>query len=158
VDEKVWVKVRIDPWLVAVAVAMMAVIVFAVVPLVLDPGVLTGVRIAVGAMALVTIGLTFGFTVPLRYAFEDGGVFVRAGLVRMRLAYRDIARAEKVVSPLSSAAWSLVKVRLVLAQGGLIEISPQDRDAFLAELARRAPHLQPTPKGLADPKVRSKTT
>jgi hypothetical protein len=158
VSEKVWVPIRVDPYLVAVAVAMMAVIVVAVVPLVRDPDVLPTVRLLVAAMAVVTIGLTFGFTVPLRYAFEDGGVFVRAGLMRLRLAYRDIAKAEKVVSPLSSAAWSMVKVRLVLAQGGLIEIAPKDRDAFLTELARRAPHLQPSERGLVDPSVRAKAT
>jgi hypothetical protein len=57
-------------------------------------------------------------TVPLRYAFEDGGIFIRAGVMRLRLAYPDIVLAEKVVSPLSSAAWSMVKVRLAAGAGG----------------------------------------
>jgi hypothetical protein len=156
VEDRVWVPVRVDAWLVAVVVLMMSVIVIAVAPLVRDPDLLPTVRYLVAAMAALTIALTFGFTVPLRYAFEDGGVYVRAGLVRMRLAYPDIARAEKVLSPLTSAAWSMVKVRLVLAQGGLIEIAPKDRDAFLAELAKRAPHLRPSKRGLVDPSHRAR--
>lgn len=153
-SERVWVPIRVDAWLVGGVVLLMGLLVAAVVPLILAPDVADTIKLLVAVLAFGTVALTFGLTVPVAYAFEDGGVFVRAGLLRMRLAYRDIALAQKVVSPLSSAAWSMVKVRLVLHQGGLIEIAPRDRDAFLEELARRAPHLEPGPQGLRDPSRR----
>jgi hypothetical protein len=156
VDDRVWVPIRIDPWLVGAVMLLMGLLVAAVVPLVLAPDVADRTKLLVAALAFATVALTFGVMVPLRYAFEDDAVFIQAGLMRMRLAYPDIVLAEKVVSPLSSAAWSMVKVRLVIGQGGLIEIAPRDRDAFLEELARRAPHLQPSERGLVDPRRRKR--
>jgi hypothetical protein len=149
VDERVWIPVRVDAYLVGAVVLLLGLMVAVVVPLLQSPAVSDVVKLVVGGLALGTVALTFGATVPLAYAFEDGGIFIRAGVMRLRLAYPDIVLAEKVVSPLSSAAWSMVKVRLALAQGGVIEIAPRDRDAFLEELARRAPQLQPTERGLA---------
>ncbi len=152
VEDRVWVPIRVDRWLVVAVVAVMSLLVAAVVPLMLAPDVAERTKWLVGAMALATVALTFGVTVPLRYAFEHDSIFIRAGIMRMRLAYPDIVLAEKVVSPLSSAAWSMVKVRMVVGQGGLLEIAPRDRDTFLEELGRRAPHLQPTERGLVDPR------
>jgi hypothetical protein len=152
VEDRVWVPIRVDRWLVVAVVLVLSLLVAAVVPLMLAPDVAERTKWLVGAMALATVALTFGVTVPLRYAFEHDGIFIRAGIMRMRLAYPDIVLAEKVVSPLSSAAWSMVKVRMVLGQGGLLEIAPRDREAFLEELGRRAPHLRPTERGLADPR------
>jgi hypothetical protein len=156
VEERVWVPIRVDTWLVGGVVLLMGLLVAAVVPLMLAPDVADRTKGLVAVLAFATVALTFGVTVPLRYAFEEHTLFVRAGIMRMRLAYPDIVLAEKVVSPLSSAAWSMVKVRLVLGQGGLLEVAPRDREAFLEELARRAPHLEPSERGLVDPRRRKK--
>ncbi len=145
------IPARVDAWLVAGVVLLLGAIVAIVVPLLGSDAVGTGVRVVIGALALGMVLATLSITVPVRYAFEDGGVFIRAGLLKLRLAYPDIVLAEKRFSPVSGAAWSWVKVRLVLRQGGLIEIAPRDREAFLAELARRAPHLRPSERGLRDP-------
>ena len=145
------IPARVDAWLVlGAAVAALALLAL-IAPLLADPDVALAVRILVAALALGFIGATLAVTVPVRYVFEGGGVLVRAGLITIRLAYGDIVVAAKLVSPLSNAAWSWVKVRLVLRQGGMIEIAPRDRDAFLAELARRAPHLREHARGLRDP-------
>ena len=145
------IPARVDAWLVlALALAALA---FAalITPLLIDPDVALGVRLLVAAFALGTLVAGLAVSVPVRYAFEWGGVCVRAGFLTIRLAYPDIVSASKLVSPLSNAAWSWVKVRLTLRQGGAIEIAPRDREAFLAELARRAPHLREHPRGLRDP-------
>lgn len=155
-EAREWVPVRIDTWLVGVVVVLMGLLVAGVVPLLLDPTVAERTKVLVGALALGTVALTVGVTVPLRYALDPDGIFIRAGFMRTFLAYRDVVLAEKVVSPLSSAAWSMVKVRLVLAQGGLVEIAPRDRDGFLEALGRRAPHLEPTERGLTDPSRRKR--
>jgi len=145
------VPARVDAWLLgALALATLGMLAL-VLPLLTNDTVSPAVRLLVGGLGIGTLVAGLAATVPVRYVFEGGGVYVRAGLITMRLAYPDIAVAAKVVSPLSGAAWSWVKVRLVLRQGGMVEIAPRDREAFLVELARRAPHLQPNARGLRDP-------
>ncbi len=145
------IPARIDAWLVVGVALLLTAMVAVIAPLLLSDAVAAGVRLLLVVLALGTVLATMAVTVPVRYAFEDGGVFVRAGLLQLRLAYPDIVVAQKRVSPLAGAAWSWVRVRLVLRQGGLIEIAPRDREAFLRELARRAPHLRPSERGLRDP-------
>lgn len=145
------IPARIDTWLVLALTLGFAVLVTVITPLLLADSVRWAVKLLVAGLAAGTILASLTVTVPVRYAFEWGGVFVRAGLLKLRLAYPDIVVAEKLVSPLSGAAWSWVKVRLVLRQGGMVEIAPHDREAFLAELALRAPHLRESPRGLRDP-------
>lgn len=145
------IPARVDVWLVVLAVVAVLAVAAIITPLLRDPDVPGAIRALVGLLALGFVGASLAVTVPVRYAFEWGGVFVGAGFLRIRLAYPDIVVAAKVTSPLSNAAWSWVKVRLVLRQGGAIEIAPRDREAFLAELSRRAPHLREHPRGLRDP-------
>lgn len=146
------VPARVDGWLVAAVAVGLSLGTVVVAPLVLDPGVAWGVKLLVGSMWVAAVGLTLGMAVPVRYLLEPQGLTVRAGVLTLRFAYRDLIRAERVISPLSGPAWSLVRVRVSLDGGGWIEIAPRDRDAFMATLARRAPHLRATPRGLADPK------
>ena len=145
------VPARVDAWLLAALALATLGMLFVVMPLLTSDTVPLAVRLLVGGLGIGTVAAGLAVTVPVRYVFEGGGVYVRAGLITMRLAYPDIAVASKVLSPLSGAAWSWVKVRLVLRQGGMVEIAPRDREAFLAELARRAPHLRPHARGLRDP-------
>lgn len=145
------VPARVDLWLVVVVVLALGLGSGIVAPLLLDPGVARGVKAAVGGLWLGAVGLTLGLALPVGYVLEAEGLTVRAGFLTLRFAYRDVVRADRVLSPLSGPAWSLVRVRVALDGGGWIEIAPRDRDAFLAELARRAPHLRPTPRGLGDP-------
>lgn len=142
---------RVDAWLVVVLLLAGALMVALVSPLLSAASVPLAIRVLVASLGVGAVVASLVVTVPVRYVFEGGGVLVRAGVLTIRLAYPDIAVAAKVVSPLSGAAWSWVKVRLVLRQGGMIEIAPRDREAFLAELARRAPHLREHPLGLRDP-------
>jgi len=146
------IPVRVDVWLVIVLALAGALIIAIITPLVTSASVPLAIRLLVAGLAFGTIVASLAVTVPVRYVFEGGGVFVRAGVLKLRLAYPDIVSATKLISPISGAAWSWVKVRLVLRQGGMIEIAPRDRDAFLAELARRAPQLRPVERGLRDPK------
>lgn len=150
-DGTLRVPARVDPWLVVVVALGLALGSAVVAPLVWDPGVALAVKTAVGALWLGAVGLTLGLALPVAYRLEAHGLTVRAGVLTLRFAYRDLVRVDRVISPLSGPAWSLVRVRVALDGGGWIEIAPRDRDAFLAELAARAPHLRPTARGLADP-------
>jgi hypothetical protein len=146
------VPVRVDPVFVLVVVAALALLVAIVVPLLIDPGVSLVAKLAVGAMGVGALALTLGMAVPVRYVLEPEGLTVRAGFLTLRLAYRDIVRATPLLSPLTGPSWSLVRVRIALAEGGWVEVAPRDRAAFLTELAARAPHLEAHGRGLVDPR------
>jgi hypothetical protein len=145
------VPARIDVWVVLLVVLALLAVALIVAPLLLDPRVAAGAKWLVGSLGVGALLLTLGMAVPVRYTLEPQGLTVRAGLLRLRFAYRDIVRADRVLSPLSGPAWSLVRVRVALDGGGWVEIAPRDREGFMLELARRAPHLKVAPRGLADP-------
>ena len=151
-DDAVRVPARVDAWVV-VAVAFALLLVTAIlVPLFVDPQVAPFAKAGIAAAWLGTVGLTLGMALPVRYRLEGPGFTVRAGVLTLRFAYPDIVRADRVISPLSGPAWSLVRVRLALDGGGWIEVAPRDRERFLTDLAARSPHLRTTARGLADPK------
>ena len=146
------VPARVDVVFVAVVLAAMGVLIAVVMPLLLDPDVAVAIKLAVGAMGVGALTLTLGMALPVRYLLEPEGFTVRAGFLTLRLAYRDIVRATPLLSPLTGPSWSLVRVRVALDAGGWVEVAPRDREAFLAELAARAPHLEPYGRGLIDPR------
>jgi hypothetical protein len=150
--DAVRVPARVDAWVVGVVALALLGVSAIVTPLLLDPDVAPVVKVAVGVMWLGAVGLTLGMAVPVRYLLEPQGLTVRAGFLTLRLAYRDIVRVDRVISPLSGPAWSLVRLRVALAGGGWVEVAPRDREGLLAELAARCRHLRTTPRGLADPK------
>jgi hypothetical protein len=152
VPRTVLVPARVDVLFVAAVLAAMGLLVALVAPLLLDPDVAVAVKLAVGAMGVGALALTFGMALPVRYLLEPEGFTVRAGFLTLRLAYRDIVRATPLLSPLTGPSWSLVRVRVALDAGGWVEVAPRDREAFLAELAARAPHLEPHGRGLVDPR------
>jgi hypothetical protein len=146
------VPARVDAWVVLVVALALGLVSVIVAPLLLDPGVAPTVKVAVGIMWLGAVGLTLGMAVPVRYLLEPHGLTVRAGFLTLRLAYRDIVRVDRVISPLSGPAWSLVRLRVALDGGGWVEVAPRDREGLLTELAARCRHLRATPRGLVDPK------
>jgi hypothetical protein len=150
-DAAVRVPARVDLWVVAIVVVALAAVTAILLPLFLDAQVAPLAKAGIAVMWFGAVGLTLGMALPVRYRLEGPGFTVRAGLLTLRFAYRDIVRADRVISPLSGPAWSLVRVRLALDGGGWIEVAPRDREGFLRELAARAPHLRSSPRGLVDP-------
>ncbi len=144
------VPARVDPWVVAVVGLALVAVTAILLPLFLDAEVAPLAKAGIAVMWFGAVGLTLGMSLPVRYQLEGPGFTVRAGLLTLRFAYRDIVRADRVISPLSGPAWSLVRVRLALDGGGWIEVAPRDREGFLRALAARAPHLRPSTRGLAD--------
>lgn len=150
-DAPVRVPARVDPWVVVVVTVALVAVTAILLPLFLDAQVAPLAKAGIAVMWIGAVGLTLGMSLPVRYRLEGPGFTVRAGLLTLRFAYRDIVRADRVISPLSGPAWSLVRVRLGLDGGGWIEVAPRDREGFLRELAARAPHLRASERGLADP-------
>ncbi|MDP1579697.1 MAG: PH domain-containing protein [Candidatus Didemnitutus sp.] len=78
---------------------------------------------------------------PLRYTLRADRLHLQSGLLQWDVLYRDMRSAAKSINPLAAPAWSLLRVKIVTIDGSLVLISPDDRDAFLAELRQRCPHL-----------------
>lgn len=93
-------------------------------------------------LSLLMIGLCI-LPFHTSYTLDSHHLSIRLGPYRKVIPLADIIEAYPSRNPLSAPAWSLDRVRLRLRTsrfGALI--SPQDKHAFLTELAARAPHLQ----------------
>ncbi|MGH9787596.1 MAG: PH domain-containing protein [Candidatus Acidiferrales bacterium] len=119
------------------------------------------VSVAVGAM-LLWQGERLGWLVlllmpgllrllawPIDYEVADSELVIRAGVLRWRIPIASIVNVEPTRNPLSSPAWSLdrLRVRYRPDRSGRprirwIQISPEEKQAFLLELAARDPALQ----------------
>jgi len=135
---------RIDRWMVAVVgIALTAILVTAVAPL-FDPTASgRDLALTVGTSLLV-IAVTAALTVPLRYAMTLDALHVQAGLIRHRMPLAEVVRVETYASPLASrtAAWTARRIRITAQGGRTLDVGPDDRTGFMAELLARAPHLQ----------------
>jgi hypothetical protein len=88
------------------------------------------------------IALYVGVVWPIVYELDAEALVIRFGLVRSRIHYDRIRGVRPTRSFLASPALSVH--RLAIDTGGAIPptISPADREAFLADLAGRVPHLR----------------
>lgn len=135
---------RVDRWMLAVVgVALVAIVVAAVAPL-FDPAASgRDVAITMGTSLLV-VASTVALTVPLRYSMTLDELHVRAGLIRRTMRLEDVVRVETYTSPLASrtAAWTARRIRITAQGGRSLDVGPDDRTGFMAELLARAPQLQ----------------
>ena len=115
------------------------------------------VSVAVGAM-LLWQGQRLGWLVlllmpgllrllawPIEYEITDSELIIRAGVMRWRIPLAAIVHVEPTRNPLSSPAWSLDRLRVRWRRGARIrwiQISPEDKLAFLVELSSHDPALQ----------------
>jgi hypothetical protein len=84
---------------------------------------------------------------PQKYETTDRGLFIRATLFRRFIPYGAITQAERC-SGGRSLALALDGVSIHFGLKNELRISPADPDAFLADLAARAPHLRRRGPGL----------
>jgi hypothetical protein len=135
-----------DWWLVGLVLAA------TVIPLVLGaPFILTGNPNQGIGRSLMVSGTVTGavvrwLTYPLYYQITSSEMIVRCGMLMHRqftLASIDEVRPDR--NPASAPAWSLDRLRVDYRKNGehaFIMISPEDKDAFMEELARAAPGLE----------------
>ncbi len=93
-------------------------------------------------VVLAVIALYAGVVWPVEYLLEPEVLVIRFGLMRSRIAYRTIREVRPSHSLLASPALSFDRLDIVTGTGYPVAISPDDRSAFLADLATRASHLR----------------
>jgi hypothetical protein len=84
---------------------------------------------------------------PHRYETTANGLLIRATLFRRLIPYGAITQAEPCTGG-KSLALALDGVAIRYGLGSELRISPADPNAFLADLASRAPHLKRQGHGL----------
>lgn len=79
-----------------------------------------------------------GFAHPVYYMLTDFELVVRSGFLQYRVPLASIVEVRPTRNPLSSPAWSLDRLRVEYRKGTktrYLLISPEDKNAFLRELA-----------------------
>jgi hypothetical protein len=84
--------------------------------------------------------LVFGFCYPQWYETAAEALVIRAGWTTHRIPYPTITAARPSSSTRSSFAMSLDRVEIVYGSRKLL-IAPKNQEAFLSDLAARAPQL-----------------
>jgi hypothetical protein len=84
-------------------------------------------------------------TYPLDYEITGTELVTRCGFVRWRVPLAAIQEVRPTRSAASAPAWSLDRLRVEYLRGGrtrVLLVSPEDRRAFLRDLADAAPGLE----------------
>lgn len=125
-------KAKIDWWIGASILAGM------VVPFVAAAASHTAWLYAAGAAST---ALVFGFCYPQSYETTSGALVIRAGLSKRIIPYSEITAVRPSTDSRSSLAMSLDRVQVQYGASGDLLISPDDKLAFMADVAERAPQL-----------------
>jgi hypothetical protein len=85
------------------------------------------------------------FTYPVYYEVTDRDLIIRSGLIRQTIPLSSIDEARPTRNPLSAPAWSLDRLHIEYRKKGkktFVLISPENRNAFIRELARKSSDLE----------------
>jgi hypothetical protein len=80
--------------------------------------------------------LMAGLSIPCRYTLTDSSLLIQCGVLNEEIKYEKIKSASLSSNPLSAPALSLSRVKVDLENGFRL-ISPQNREAFIAELENK---------------------
>ena len=89
-------------------------------------------------------GLLVVLAVPISYEITPSTLIIRSGVLRHRIPLESIEGIRPTWNPLSAPAWSLDRLRIDYRRGDkkrFALISPQNKTAFLAEVAHSEPGL-----------------
>jgi hypothetical protein len=84
-------------------------------------------------------------TYPLDYEIAAGELVARSGFMRWRVPLSSIQEVSPSRNPASAPAWSLDRLRVEYLKGGsarTLYVSPEDKAAFLRDLADSTPGLE----------------
>ncbi len=133
---------RLDFWLVGLIAIGIGVPIVIVSGPARDPrGALVG-RLLVGVTSLFLAVFLSWLYRTTRYTLGPDALVVQSGPLNWRIPYREIRSVQRSLNPLSAPALSIRRLKIVYGPGAWVLVSPRDRDAFVAALARRVPGLE----------------
>lgn len=96
-------------------------------------------------VGVVTAAAVLFTTYPLNYEITSGELVARSGLMRWRVQLASIQEVSPSRNPASAPAWSLDRLRVEYLKGTetrTLYVSPEDKAAFLYDLAEATPGLE----------------
>lgn len=87
-----------------------------------------------GFSLLLGPALTWMLAWPTEYVLAPEDLQIRSGFIRYRVPYGEIDLVQPSRSPLSAPAWSLDRLEIKYGRKAIM-ISPEDKGAFLSDLA-----------------------
>jgi hypothetical protein len=128
---------EVDHWLGALLVASATVSVAGVV--------IVGIEAGPTLAAFLSPVMLLGAALPVwmlcatGYTVDASILHIRCGPFSWRVPLHEIRSITPTRNPASSPALSLDRLRIEVAGGGSILVSPQDKDGFLEEVRKRVP-------------------
>ena len=99
-----------------------------------------GTALAVHAVSLFCLALCVWTLLGTYYVIDATSLVVRSGPFHWTIALRDIRSVESSRDIRSGPALSFDRLRIEYGAGRVMMVSPREKDAFLADLARRGVH------------------
>jgi hypothetical protein len=121
-------------------VAMAAILGVSLAPTAILGMLLAEARVPLLGTTAGVVLLMYALYLTTHYTFERDVLHVRCGPITVDVPYDGIRRAAPSSSLMSGYAMSLERIEVEYGEGDTMLISPADRESFLAELKRRAPH------------------
>ena len=98
--------------------------------------------VRVGVVASAAVLLT---SYPLNYEITSDELIARCGVMRWRVPLSSVEEVSRSRNPASAPTWSLDRLRVEYLKGGrtrTLYVSPEDKSAFMRDLADAAPGLE----------------
>ncbi len=129
---------KVDTWLVVVVLAAIGLTFFQGVAF---SGVSRAASVISLVAALFIVALCFAVAIPCQYVLAADHLFIQSGLIKRRIAYRDIKKIEPSSLPLSAPALSLRRVKISYGKTFQL-VSPRERELFIQLLQERVAATQ----------------
>jgi hypothetical protein len=126
---------KVDSWLLIVLVGAAAIMVVSVISVAVTESLSSALLMS--PVLLITAGLPLWLLRSTYYVLDETELKIHSGPFRWRVRLGDIRNVAPTRNPLSSPALSLDRLRIDYGKRKSIMISPEDREAFLADLERR---------------------
>jgi hypothetical protein len=124
---------RVDAWVVVVPASALALLLHSGVTLLATSPTDGAIALSIAAALLAVM---FLFSVPCRYTLARDHLLIQSGVIRLRIAYRDITDVRASGSPWSAPALSLRRVKVTFGRRFQL-VSPRDRERFIDALQDR---------------------
>ena len=92
--------------------------------------------------------LSLPCSLPQYYEVRDDGLLIRQGWRKLRIPYAALVEVRSTSDSRSAVVFSTDRIAIVTSEGKSYTIAVAEEDRFIAEVAKRAPHLQRIVGGL----------
>jgi len=129
-------KSKIDWWLYLIFVTMLLINLMFIALFIIHPG--TEYAVCSSLLLLINIIIIIPIWTRTYYVLGDDELYIKCGFcISKQIAYNAIRSVKETRNPLASSGLSLDRIEIIYAGGGVVLISPQNKQEFLRLLAEK---------------------